>query len=213
VILAWVGQKGGGGKTTLALCVASELVQRGAKVLLVDADPQGSVVTWRDVAQEAGLVTPSVVAVSGAFHSDSQVPTLSKAYDYTIIDTPGRHDKAQRSALLGADIALVPCSAAGVETWALGATVEVIADAKDFNPKLAVALVINKKRPRVKVSKDVRGVLESTGLDVLQSEIGFRQAFQDAIACGMGVRQFEPRGAAAEEISVLVTEIVKMGKR
>jgi chromosome partitioning protein len=85
-ILAFAGQKGGTGKTTLAVNVAAELVERGASVLLVDADPQGSSRTWAAVAVEAGNQAPTAVAMGSTMHKPDQLPRLATAYEWTIID-------------------------------------------------------------------------------------------------------------------------------
>src|SRR6185369_1345643 len=103
MILAFVGQKGGGGKSTTAILVAAELARsrRPRKVLLVDADPQQTAMTWHDVGAEGGHDhMPTVLAMTGTLHQPNQVPRLAVGYDDVIIDTPPRLGEVQRSAMM-----------------------------------------------------------------------------------------------------------------
>jgi chromosome partitioning protein len=210
MIISFCGSKGGSGKSTLAICLAAELFRatKRASVLLVDADKQGTAATWRAVAHEAGRATPTVITMTGKLSDPAQVPTVSKAYQHTVIDTPGRQDIELRAALMVSDVVLIPCSAAAAETWALAETVESVEAAKILRPKLRVFLAINKQRVGVRAAAAVRETLEKLTLPILETEVGYRQAFQDAIAHGMGVTEYEPKGAAAAEVRALFKEVV-----
>src|SRR5690349_21068817 len=134
MILAVAHQKGGTGKSTLAICIASELSARGQNVLLVDADPQQTAQTWHDLAVEKaekaekdgdsstpngqppearGHVLPSVVSMTGTLHRDNQLPKLANSYDVVVVDTPPRLGPTLKSALVVADVALIPCGPTG----------------------------------------------------------------------------------------------------
>lgn len=208
MIVALVGQKGGSGKSTLAACIASELMARKLRVLLVDADPQRTAVTWHDVAAEAGHEAPTVTAMTGSLHRENQLPALARGFDHTVIDTPPRLGEVQRSALMVADIAIMPCGPSGPDAWALAESIRTVREALDYRPELRIAICINKKRSRTSLSKGARRALEATGMRVLETEIGFRQPYQDALTAGMGVTRYAPRDAATVELRALVDELL-----
>lgn len=211
MIVAFVGQKGGSGKSTLAICVAAELAARKRKVLLVDADPQRTAVTWHDVASEHGHAVPTVVGMTGTLHKPNQIPKLAEGYQDVIIDTPPRLGDVQRSAMVTADMAVLPCGPSAPDAWALAESIRTIQEAVDYRPSLKAAIVINKKRTGTAAAKGAREALSSAGLPVLKAEIGLRQAFQEALAAGMGVGSYAPKDLATEEIRALVVELLKLG--
>lgn len=213
MIIALVGQKGGSGKSTLAICIASELLRRGSRVLLVDCDPQQTAVTWHDVAAEAQLAAPTVTAMTGSLHRENQLPAMAGAFDHVVIDTPPRLGEVQRSALMAADVAVMPCGPSGPDAWALAESIRTVQEALQFRPDLRVAICINKKRVRTSLSRGAREALEATGLPVLHTEIGFRQAFQDSITGGHGVTKYAPRDAATSELRALVDELISFANR
>jgi len=86
VIVAVAGQKGGAGKTTVAVNLAAEGIARGLRVLLVDADPQGSARTWVAVAVEGGHPVPSIATGGATMHAD--LPARAKGFDLVVVDTP-----------------------------------------------------------------------------------------------------------------------------
>src|SRR5262245_4570065 len=124
MIIAFCGQKGGAGKTTAALVTATEWLLRGRRVLLVDADPQGSAKTWGEVAAEGGSAAPTVVAMGAGLHRPDQLPALARSFDLTLIDCPPRHGEIQRAALMVADLAVLPCGPSGLDVWALGESLD-----------------------------------------------------------------------------------------
>ncbi len=211
MIVAFVGQKGGSGKSTLAICVASELAARGRNVLLVDADQQRTAITWHDVASEQGHEVPTVVAMTGTLHKPNQIPKLAAGYQDVIIDTPPRLGEVQRSAMMVADIAVLPCGPSAPDAWALAESIRTIQDAIDYRASLKAAIIINKKRSGTAAARGAREALSGAGLPILKAEMGLRQAFQEALAAGLGVGGYAPKDAATDEVRALVSELLKMG--
>lgn len=209
MLIALCGQKGGSGKTTAAIAVAAELLARGKRVLLVDADPQGTARTWADVAAEAGRPVPTVVVMGAKMHLPGQLDALAANYDFTVIDCPPRHGDVQRSALMIADLAILPCGPAAVDVWAMTEPVEIIGEARKIRPDLRVFALVTRKVSRAAIGAAARGNLGSLGLPVLKTELGFRIAYQEAPAAGLGIAQYAPRSAAAIEVRALVNELLE----
>ncbi len=213
MIVACVGQKGGVGKSTIAVAIAAELAARRKKVLLVDADPQGTATTWHDVATEEGHEAPTVIAMTGALHKPNQLPKLAADFDHVVIDTPPRLAETQRSAMMVATIALLPCGPSTGDVWAIAASVKVVTEARDFRPKLKAAIILNRVRAGTTAAKGAREALGDSGLPVLKSELGLRQAFSEALAAGLGVGAYAPHDLASSEVTALVDELLSMGGR
>ena len=208
MIVALTGQKGGVGKSTLAIGIAAELLHRRHKVLLVDADPQGTVRTWGEVAAEAGQPLPSIVSMGSTMHRPEQLPTVRQGYDDVIIDCPPRHGDIQRSALMVADVALLPCGPSSADAWALAASIDLINEARVLRPELEVRIVITRKQGRTALGRSAREELAKSGIDLMKTEIGYRVAFAESLGAGQGVTAYAPRDAAAEETRALVSELL-----
>lgn len=211
-VIAIGGQKGGSGKTTTALSLATEWKRRGRSVLLVDADPQGSARTWADVAGEAKHEAPTVVAMGASMHRPDQLPSLAASYEIAIIDCPPRHGEIQRAALMVADAVILPCGPSPVDAWALAESVSLVNEARSLRPELLVAILITRRIPRTAIGHGARQTLGDVGYPVLKSELGLRVAYAEAPAAGLGVTSYAPRSEAASEVRALCDELERMTK-
>jgi chromosome partitioning protein len=207
MIVAFAGQKGGVGKSTTAVCLAVAALERGSRVLLVDADPQGTVRTWGEVAAERRRPAPTVVAMGASMHKAGQLGALAASYDVTFIDCPPRHGEVQRSALMVADMVVLPCGASAADAWALATSLEVVREARAMRDELLACVLITRKQGRTALGKAARKVLESTGLPVLDTELGSRIAYQEALATGQGITSYAARDAGTREIFDLLDEL------
>lgn len=209
-VLALVGQKGGTGKTTTAISVAVELVARGRRVLLVDTDPQGSVLTWADVAAENGAEhTPAVCALGAQLRQ--QLAPHRDGVDVVVIDCPPQHGERQRAALMVADVAILPSGPDPTEVWGLTASADLVREAMTVRPMLKVAVLITRTDKRTVLGATSRGTLERLELPVLESSLSRRVTYPEAIAAGRGPSTYDPRGIAAREVKRLVTELEVLG--
>jgi chromosome partitioning protein len=209
-IIAFAGQKGGAGKSTVAIAIAAECQARGLKVLVVDADPQGTARTWGDVATQNGAPSPTVVGMGPNLHRADQLPALAKGFDLVVIDLPPRHAEVQRAALVVADLAVLPSGPSAHDVWALAESVELVKSAQRVRPALKAATLVTRKVAGTVIGQAAREALEGAGLAVLKSELGFRVAFQEAPAAGLGPAQYEPSGEAADEVRALTDEVLAL---
>lgn len=208
MIIALTGQKGGVGKSTTAISLAAEAQARGLSVLLVDGDPQQTAATWHAVASESGHPCPTVVAMTATMHRPEQLPKMAPSFDVVIIDCPPRHGDVQRSALMVADVAVLPCGPSGADAWALASSLEIVREAQTLRPALKACIAITRKQPRTHNSATAREVLAESGLTVLGTELGYRVAYQDAITAGMGPTTFAPKDVASIEVRALLDEVI-----
>jgi chromosome partitioning protein len=211
MIVTLMGQKGGVGKSTTAICLGMAAFERGLSTLLVDADPQGTLRTWSEVAAENQRSVPTVVSMGASMHRPGQLDAVAKAYDWTFIDCPPRNGDVQRSALMITDLAILPCGPSASDVWALSTSLELIRSARQLRESLQACIVITRKQPRTALGKDARAVLEKSELVVLESELLYRVAYQEALAAGTGVTgQGRRRDAAAGDVQRLFEEVEKL---
>jgi chromosome partitioning protein len=208
LIVACVGQKGGIGKSTIAIALAAEGLGRGLKVLLVDGDRQATARTWAATAAEHERQAPTVIAMDHTMHRPGQLDRVAGGYDLTIIDCPARIGEVPASALMMADLAILPTGPSGADTWALAETLDLLEKARTLRPALRAVLVIN-KQTRTALGRGVREALAATGVPVLATELFSRVAYQEAINLGQGVAQYDPGSAAAAEVRRLFDEVMR----
>lgn len=201
-------QKGGVGKTTLAIHISHALVLTGARVLLVDADPQGSARDWAAAREDKppfsviGLDRPTL-------HRD--LPPLAKDYDHVVIDGPPRVSDLARSAIIAADLVVVPIQPSPYDVWAANEILKLIQEASVFKENLKSVFVINRRIVNTAIGRDVGEALAEYSMPVLKTAISQRVSFAESAATGGTVLDTDPKGAAAKEILALTKEILSLG--
>lgn len=211
LVVSLTGQKGGAGKSTVATSLAWQATTLGQRVLLVDADPQATSRTWADVGQEAGLELPTVVAMGATMHRPEQLPRVAQGFDLVVIDCPPRAGDVQRSALMASTLTLLPCGPSAADAWALASSLELVREAQTLRPELLAAVLLTRQQPRTAVGQSARQVLSGAGLPLLASELGYRVAYQEALAAGLGVTSYAPSSEAAAEVRALFDEVIHLG--
>lgn len=206
MIVAVLNQKGGSGKTTLAVHLAAALALRGGRVLLVDADPQHSALDWQ--ASRAALPLFPVVGIpSKTLHRDIAMHTGN--YEHIIIDGPPRVNEIARGAILAADIVLIPVQPSPYDVWAAKEIVDLVSEASVFKQKLKAYFVINRKIVNTAIGRDVAGALAEYSLPVLAATVGQRIGFAESAATGSTVLEADPRSQAAAEINAVAGELLE----
>jgi chromosome partitioning protein len=207
MIIALLNQKGGVGKTTLATHLAGELVRHGRSVVMIDADPQGSALDWSQRRKEATY--PRLFGVVGlpreTLHLEA--PELARSVDCVVIDGPPRVTALARSALLAADLVLIPVQPSPYDIWASAEMLALIAEARVYRPVLQAAFVINRRVTRTVIGREARAALGDQHIPALVSDVHQRIVFAESVAAGRVAWEVNPRGAAAYEISALAYEV------
>jgi chromosome partitioning protein len=207
VIVALLNQKGGVGKTTLATHLAGELAFAGRTVIVVDADPQGSALDWAQIRAQGAL--PRRFGVMGLARETvhQEVPSLAKTVDDIVIDGPPRVTALARSAILAAEVVLIPVQPSPYDVWASAEVVSLITEALIFKPTLRAAFVVNRAVVGSVIGRDVRGAVATHGIPVLECGVSQRVVFAESAARGRLVREIDPNSAATREIAALAGEL------
>jgi chromosome partitioning protein len=207
-VITLAGQKGGIGKSTLALALAAEWHRLGYRVIVIDADDeQRTALTWADVAEESEHDAPTVTHLGDNLRT--QLPRLVEGYDVVIIDTPGRNGRRTTYALGLSHLAILPCGPTGPDLWAMSATIEQVRDVQALNLELDAAILITRKQPNTVIGRRARTAFDEAELGVFDTELFFRLTYGEAITGGQGPTIYEPDGEAAREIRALMNEISK----
>jgi chromosome partitioning protein len=207
MIVALLNQKGGVGKTTLALHLAGAWARQGCRVTVIDADPQGSALDWSEQRAKEG--SPRLFGVLGLARDTlhREAPEIARGVDHVVIDGPPRIAGLMRSALLAADLVLVPAQPSPFDGWASGEMLNLIREARIFRPELLARFVLNRCAARTIIARETGDALAEHDPPVLAARIGQRVAFADAARSGQLVFEVESGGAAAREITALSAEI------
>ena len=208
-VVGFLNQKGGVGKTTLAIHVAEALARQGKKVMLIDADPQGSALDWAASRQGDPLF-----AVAGLPRASihKELPTLANGYDVVLIDGPPRVYDVARSAIMASDLILIPVQPSPYDVWAAKEIVDLMREATVFKPNLKSAFVINRKIANTALGRDVSDALAEYPVPVFQASICQRIALAESAAHGQTVFENSPATPAGKEILALVDEMMEFAK-
>jgi chromosome partitioning protein len=207
VILSILNQKGGVGKTTLSISLAAAWAARKQRVLLVDADPQGSALDWVAARGEQAAPFQAIGMAKPILHVE--LPKMRKDFDAILIDGPPRVYDVAKSAVMASDAVLIPVLPSQFDAWAAEETVKLLQECAAYKPTLKSAFVINRKIANTAIGRDIAKALKQYPIPVLSASMCQRVAFAEC-AHGKTVFEMDPDSAASREAQVLAREVGKL---
>ena len=198
-------QKGGTGKTTLAVHLALAFIKyHNLKIAIIDTDPQGSLGKWFMIRTEKKLSNDNLTfKTASLWGAQYESKALKKDHDIVIIDTPPKIESDARPSIESADLVLIPVAASHVDFWATGAIVEI---AKKANKKILIQ--INRSSQRSKLISKTNDFIKSLNLSSTKTIIGNRQIFASSMGEGKTAVEKQKKSNAVEEIKQLSEQIL-----
>jgi chromosome partitioning protein len=207
-----VNQKGGACKTTTALNLAAALAESGARVLLIDADPESrSASDWSAVRGEKNPPPFKIISMpQPILHRD--VPGLAADYDFVVIDGPPQSSPITKSAIAAADLVIIPVQPSGADHRAARPTVELIEDFRPFKETQKSVFLVSRKKTGTAIGAGIREILRADypSIPQLQTEIPDRVAYAEALTKGTTIFEEQPRGPGPQDFRALLAEIKEL---
>tara|TARA_B100000579_G_scaffold413863_1_gene406941 strand:- start:293 stop:931 length:639 start_codon:yes stop_codon:yes gene_type:complete len=198
-------QKGGTGKTTLAVHLAMAFIKyHNLKVAIIDTDPQGSLGKWFMIRSEKKVSNENLTfKTASLWGAQYESKTLKNDHDIVIIDTPPKIESDARPSIEAADLVIIPMAASHVDFWATGAIVEI---AKKANKKILAQ--INRSSQRSKLMDKTKDFIKSLDLKPTHTIIGNRQIYTSSMGEGKTAVEKQKKGNAVDEIKKLSDQIL-----
>lgn len=206
MIIAIANNKGGVGKSTLAVHLAAWLSRKGRSVVLADCDTQQSSSEWARELHD-GIRT---VTLRDADAILNELPTLKEEAEFVLADGPGSNTETSRALLLRADLAVLPCKASMLEVRALAKVTEVLRQAQDIRGGTPPAVIVLSMVGRhYRLTRDMKDAASALSLAVADTPVTLRQIYADAPGQGAVVWDMKARTTdAADELDALFSEIL-----
>lgn len=223
MVISIVNEKGGSGKTTLAVNLSARLAEDGDNVLLIDADPQKSTEVFSDMRSQSGLKPLfSNVSRTGVSLGD-EIERMNKSFDSIIIDTGGRDSKEMRKAMLKSNLVIIPTIPSQYDVPVLESMLEIYDESRQVNEKLLAFVLVNRASPNPFLHKDLENLKEfvteikiNKGLDnvvLLENSLFERQAYRKAVVEGKSIKEFcVENDKALQDFENFYQEILQLAK-
>jgi chromosome partitioning protein len=201
--------KGGCGKTTTAVNLAVALCRDQYRVLIIDADRQGSVQRWVSVAPDGEELPFEVMGLTEPI-LHKEIPKKIQDYDFIVVDCPPEKEDIPRSAVAAADLVIIPVTPSPLDAWAAAGLGKLLHDLESLRPELKKRILINKLVVGTILSIQVPEALETFNIPLMDTRIHQRQVYAKAPLQGRSV--FDFHGEAAGEVESLKEEILYVFK-
>ncbi len=211
-IITIANQKGGCGKTTITMQLAGALGQDKFKVMVVDADPQGTATRWAANADDLSPFPAHIAGLSAAGTKvHREVMKYIDHYDYIIIDCPPAVDSlVPQSALMISDLVLVPIVPSPADLWAAVGIQNLIERIKDINTNLQARIIANMSQANISLTQEVLQILNDFGIEMMETQLVLRTAYRQSAVLGKSVYEIKGAEKAVIEITQLKEEILNI---
>lgn len=204
-VISFLNQKGGVGKSTLSINVAACFANLKQKVLLIDADKQGTSSTWASLRPETAFQIVNMARENMA----RDALRLAADYDFTIIDGPPQAETISRSCIVASDLVVVPIEPGGASRWSSDLTLRQLREAQELKPTLKCGFVISRKIGTTVLGRDTRAMVSDAGIPIFETEIEQRVAYAEALTMGKTIFEWSAGGnPAVREIQALTHELL-----
>jgi chromosome partitioning protein len=201
-VIAVAQRKGGAGKSTIAANLAAAYAEEGARVALLDIDPQRSLARWDEVRGRSAKARPLHFEAPTGWRLPSILDRLRRESDIVLLDTAPHDDSDARTAIRAADLVLVPLQPSAADLWSMDATLDLAK--KEGRP---IALVLNRAPASGRLLDQVHAAIRERGLPLAGAVLGNRTAFAQAFMAGLGAVEAAPKGVAAAEARALAAAL------
>lgn len=181
------------------------------RVLVIDADQQGTCLKWAAMAAEE---TPFPATVMGMTEPiiHRQLPRIRADYDFILVDTPPHAEAVARSAIIGADLVIIPVLPSPVDLWSAATTRKIVLDAQVQRPEIDCRLLLSRVVPNTALTQETVEALEVYDIPILSTRLHQRQAYPRSALRGGTVLDLDAKsgGLAAEEVRQLAKELAEV---
>lgn len=196
-------QKGGSGKTTLAVNLGVMLVRAGHSVAFLDTDPQGSLGRWFMTRHENGQAGGMEFSTASAWGVGYEVGKLRDMADFVLIDTPPKADSDLRPALRAADLVVVPVASSHVDLWATDGVLDL-----SRREGREVLVVLNRARAGTRLGAEIAEAVQALAADIAETQIANRVAYAASLGQGQGGIEGARSPALRAELDALTAEVL-----
>lgn len=196
-------QKGGAGKTTMAVQLATTFLSQGYKVATLDIDPQASLTQW--YAQRSATLRDKNMLVhspAAGWRLPTEVDRLAREFDIVIIDSPPHTQTEAKTAIRAADMVLIPVQPSPVDIWATKPTLQLAA-----NERVPVLLILNRVPKRSNLARSMADKLAEYGAEIAETQLSNRVRYAESLQHGLGVVEMGQSNPAVPEMQALCEEV------
>jgi len=208
-IITILQQKGGAGKTTIAVHLATMLkhLHPELSVAVADADQQGSASLWLGKGAEGDVRVVRVAMDNAGVELKDELRATNA--DLVVLDLPPFVDVLSMRGVVHADLVLIPIGPSELDTDSAKKPLKLLTEVRELKPQAQGLLVPTRVRRNTAAGRELRPALEMWGR-VSRATIEYRSAYSDAVSCGVGVNRFAPDKPAFDEMRELAEEVMEL---